>query len=119
MGNRTIIKFQGNGDISPIVEKWATENGYKWKVSASSEGWYQKGSGILTAPMMLRFRNDGHDTTIESWVQVDIFTRAVTLFLLPQDMGVESGGFRLVVPRSIARTATNKLLTQLGQPPIP
>ncbi len=114
MGNRTIVKFNSNGDVSPIVAKWAAENGYKWKVSGS-EGWYQKGMGILTAPMMLTLKNDGQDTIIESWIQVDIFTRAVTLFLLPKEMGVESGGFRLVVPRSIARTATNKLLTQLGQ----
>ena len=117
MGNRTVIKFHGDGDISPIVVKWAAENGYKWKGSGS-EGWYQKGSGLLTAPMMLTFKNDGPDKTIESWVQVDIFTRAVTLFILPKEMNIESGGFRLVVPRSIARTATNKLLTQLGQSPI-
>ena len=81
-----------------------------------SEVLYQKGMGILTAPMMLTLKNDGQDTIMESWVQLDILTRLMTLFLLPNEMGIESGGLRLVVPRSIARTATNKLLEQLGQP---
>jgi hypothetical protein len=34
-------------------------------------------------------------------------------------MGIESGGFRAVLPRSIARNAINILLNQLGQPSIP
>jgi hypothetical protein len=37
---------------------------------------------------------------------------------MPTDMGIESGGFRGVLPRSMARTSVNKLLAELGQPPI-
>jgi hypothetical protein len=33
-------------------------------------------------------------------------------------MGIESGGFKGALPRSMARSAVNTLLGQLGQPPI-
>jgi hypothetical protein len=34
-------------------------------------------------------------------------------------MGIRSGGFRLAVPRRIARQAVNRLLEKLGQPLVP
>jgi hypothetical protein len=33
-------------------------------------------------------------------------------------MSIESGGLKGVLPRSMARDSVNKLLAQLGQPPI-
>jgi hypothetical protein len=39
----------------------------------------------------------------------------MVLFILPQEMRIESGGFRMVIPRMLARDALNKLLPQLNQ----
>jgi hypothetical protein len=39
------------------------------------------------------------------------------LFLIPADR-IESGGLKVALPRSMARNAVNKLLSELGQPPI-
>jgi hypothetical protein len=40
------------------------------------------------------------------------------LFLIPAEMGIESGGIKGALPRSMARNSVNKLLAQLDQPPI-
>jgi hypothetical protein len=53
---------------------------------------------------------------MEVWVRVSFFVRLQSLFMLPAQMGVESGGMRGVVPRKMARNSVNKLLEQLGQP---
>lgn len=118
MSKRTMRTFRSHGDIWPIVEKWATENGLRQKDSADTERTYQKGVGFLVAPMMLQIKNDNADVTIEAWLRVNPIIRLMALFIIPSEMGIESGGLRLVVPRSIARKAVNKLLVQLGQAPI-
>jgi hypothetical protein len=123
MDNRTIIRFHSSSDVSAVVDKWVVENGYRKKDSGGPEMMYQKGYGILMAPMMMAIKNDGQDTILEAWFKLDILTRLMTFFLLPNEMGIESGGYRLslhrlVLSRSMALTATNKLLARLGQPPI-
>jgi len=69
--------------------------------------------------MKLKVRQENQEINIEAWISANLFVRIMSLFILPAEMGIESGGFRAVLPRSIARTAVNKLLAQLGQPPIP
>jgi hypothetical protein len=101
------------------VEGWANENGFNLKETASGTRLYQKGMGFLVAPMMLRVSCSEEQCTLEAWVRVNVFTRLMGLFLIPSEMGIESGGFKLVAPRSIARNAINKLMVKLGQPPIP
>ncbi len=49
---------------------------------------------------------------------MNILVRLSSLFMLPKQMGLESGGFRGALPRKIGREAVNKLLERLGQPPI-
>ncbi len=44
--------------------------------------------------------------------------RIGALCLIQADMGIESGGLKVALPRSMARNAVNKLLSELGQPPI-
>ena len=69
--------------------------------------------------MMLKIRTDNQETTVETWISVNIFIRLMVLFIVPSEVGIESGGFRLAAPRSIARKTTNKLLALLGQALIP
>ena len=119
MTKRTTLRFNSATDIWPTVEKWAGENGYKPMGSAGPERSYQKGTGLLVAPMKLNIRQENQETNLEAWISANLFARIVSLFILPAEMGIESGGFRGVIPRNMARGAINKLLAQLGQPPIP
>lgn len=118
MNTRTTVRFRYDGEISPVIEKWARENGYQPKESNAAESVYQKGIGFLVAPMMLKVRNDNGETLLEAWIRVPAFVRLTLLFLIPEEMGIESGGLKLAAPRSIARKAVNRLLTELEQPQI-
>ena len=114
MSKRTTIRFRTEGDIWPLVDKWAGGNGYRLKGPAGSTRTYQKGTGFLVAPMMLNIKNDGQETMFEAWIRGTFIARLMSLFILPAEMGIQSGGFRAVVPRGIARKAINKLVSQLG-----
>ena len=118
MTKRTPISFQSGNSIWPAVEKWAAENGYKPVSQDGNERTFQKGVGFLVAPMMLRLAQNGDAVTGEAWIRAGLLVRIMALLLLPAEMGIESGGFKGVLPRKIARTAVNKLLTALGQQPI-
>ena len=119
MASRTQIEFKAENDVWPVVTSWASKHGYRPKRSTSSGRVYQKGIGFLVAPMMLSVEQSEGTTMIEAWIRMNLFTRAMALFILPAEMKIESGGFRAVVPRTMARNAVNKLLADLGQPLIP
>jgi len=119
MNTRTTLRFSSAIDVWPVVQTWAAEQGYKLKGSAGNECTFQKGFGFLVAPTMLRVKQEGGVTDLEVWIRMNLLTRAGSLFILPAEIGIGAGGFRAVVPRSFARSAVNKLLAQLGQPPIP
>ncbi len=119
MKKRTILRFHSDGDLWSVVERWGIVNGYNQKQFAGNVRIYQKGAGFLVAPMMLKINNDNQEITLEAWIRVNLLVRIMGLFIVPSEMGIESGGFRLAVPRGIARKAINKLLDQLGQSPIP
>ena len=119
MKARTILTFPTPAGLNEALEKWAPENGFKLKDSTDGVKTYQKGIGFLVAPMMLKVAESGGQTTMEAWIRAGLFVRIMALFILPAEMGVESGGFRGVAPRSIARKAVNKLMSALGQAVIP
>lgn len=119
MTSRTTIEFKYPGDIWAIVAPWATEHGYRLKSSTSTGRLYQKGIGFLVAPMMLGVEQSGETVKIEAWIRMNLFTRAMALFILPAEMSIASGGFRASLPRNMARGAVNKLLAELRQAPIP
>ena len=119
MSKRTTIQLNYDGEIWSVVDKWASENGYRQKESSGAERTYQKGVGFLVAPMMLKIRRNNSDATLEAWIRTNQFVRLMTLFILPSEMGIDSGGFRGVIPRSVARKAVNKLLSRLEQTLIP
>lgn len=119
MNSRTAVDFPRPAKLWAIIDDWAAETGYRPKPSPADDRLYQKGIGFLVAPMMLRVIDHGEQVTLEAWVRVNLFVRATSLFLLPAEMSIESGGFRGMAPRKIARTAVNKLLDRLLIPQIP
>jgi hypothetical protein len=119
MSSRTIRDFQVGGDITPVVDAWAQANHYGFRgVSPDGTRNYQRGNGLLTGPMPLSVRQTGSSVHIEAWIHATLLARIAALFLIPPDMGIESGGFKGVLPRSISRNSVNVLLAQLNQPPI-
>jgi hypothetical protein len=119
MNTRTTLRFSSAVDVWPVVQTWAAEQGYKLKGSAGNECTFQKGVGFLVAPAMLRVKQEGGVIDLEAWIRINLLARAGSVFILPAETGIGSGGFRAVVPRRFARTAVNELLARLGQPPIP
>ena len=119
MAARTIRDFQVGFDVAPLVDAWANANHYGLRGTAADGAiTYQRGSGLLTGAMPLTVRQSGSAVHLEAWIHTTFLARLGALFLMPTDMGIESGGFRGLLPRSMARTSVNKLLAELGQPPI-
>lgn len=119
MAARTVRDFQVGFDVAPVVDAWARANHYGFRgVSPDGAGNYQRGNGILTGAMPLTIRQVGPAIHLEAWIHATLAARICALFLIPADMGIESGGMKGVLPRSMARGAVNNLLAQLGQPPI-
>jgi hypothetical protein len=116
---RTRREFTTSEPIWPRVESWAATAGYDLKQSSDSSRTYQKGKGFWVAPMMLGVGQEGERAHVEAWIRTPPFARAMSLFMLPREMGVESGGVKARIPRNMARRAVNDLLSSLGQPPIP
>jgi hypothetical protein len=119
MQTRTEIRFNTHPAQWALIEQWALAESYKLQTSSGAERLYQKGSGFLVAPMMLHLRPEGTQTVMQAWISANLLVRAFALFLLPAEMGIASGGLKGFLPRKIARTAVNKLLTQLQLPVIP
>lgn len=118
MESRTERRFTYAQPIWSQVEAWAATHGYKPKGEEGGARIWQKGTGFLTAPMMLAVRQQGDAVHLQAWIRVNLFVRICGLMLIPASMGIASGGFKLVVPRKIARTAVNALLAALGQAPV-
>jgi len=119
MASRTVRDFQVGFDVSTIVDSWANANHYGFRgVAPDGTRNYQRGNGILTGAMPLTIQQSGQHVHLEAWFHANTVARISALFLIPTDMGIESGGVRGALPRSMARQSVNALLAQLGQPPI-
>lgn len=115
---KTVREFQYQGNFWHEVESWAAENGYKTNQEGSPR-LYRKGKGWITAPIAVKLDQQGDQIRLEAWVNVDTLARLMSLFIVPSEMALESGGFRLAIPREIGRKEVNKLLNRLHQPEIP
>lgn len=116
---RTTITFRSEGSIWPVVGKWAAANGYRLKNDSPSKKLYQRGSGFWMAPMMFEASQVEGEVRLEAWIRSNLIYRAMCLLLIPTEMGIESGGFWMLAPRTVARNSVNKLLSQFSQRMIP
>lgn len=116
---RTSVAFPVQNDPWPLVAAWAQRHRFVPRAPQTpTTKLFQKGSGFWTAPMKAQFILDGDVMHLQAWVHVPLFTRITSLFLLPKEMPIASGGLRGAVPRKMARGAVNELLTQFNAPPI-
>jgi hypothetical protein len=114
MKDRTVRDFQCGFDVAPYAEAWANANHFSLRsVEPDGTRRYQRGSGLLTGAMLATVRQQGPNVHLETWIRGTI---------PPINIMVESGhplgNILAAVPRKICREAVNKLLAQLGQPPI-
>ena len=117
---RSVVTYTAKGDPWPVIAAWAQRHKYlPREPQTGNTKLFQKGSGLLTAPMRVQFTLDGQVMHVHAWLKISLFARISALFLLPAEMHINSGGFRAVVPRNMARKAVNELLAQVGAPPIP
>jgi len=117
MAKRSILRFDTNDDVWPIVESWARERGYREKTRGENWRRYQQGYGMLVLPKMVEVRQDGATVEIQGWIRNFLLNRIMVLFLMPAEMDLGKG-FLWTIPRSTARRDVNILLEKLGQPHI-
>lgn len=118
-GPRTVRDFAVSGALWSSVEEWARGCRYHLKWQTASQRRYQNGVGFWTAPTICEITQETSDQVhVEAWVHVPPLSHLLALFLVPEEMGVESGGYRLALPRRLGRNGLNRLLSELGQEPI-
>jgi hypothetical protein len=117
MAKRTVLSFEVNNDIWPVVERWAQERKYREKARGDTWRRYQQGYGMLVAPKLIEVRQERTKVETQGWVHMPLINRIFTLFIMPAEMDLGSG-FMGVVPRRMARRDLNVLLEMLGQPSI-
>ncbi len=116
MEKRTNIQFTCNFNVWPSVERWALENKFNLKENNGAERLYQKGTGLMVAPSMLTIKQENQTVTMEAWLKIDFLTRLMSLFILPAEIGIQSGGAKAIVPRNTYRKQLNLFLERLGLP---
>ena len=117
---RSVITYRVQQDPWPQIAAWAQRNKFLPRAPQTGDvKLFQKGSGLWTAPMRAQFTQRGDQIEVQAWVHNPLFARIMALFILPAEMNLNSGGFRAVIPRNIARKAVNELLHEVGAQPIP
>jgi hypothetical protein len=117
---RSVVSFAVKGDPWERIGAWAKRHKFTPREPhGKNVKLFQKGTGLLTSPMRAQFTHEDGKIELQAWVHNLLFSRLLTLFLLPMEMNVRSGGFRAMVPRSIARKAINELLREMNATEIP
>lgn len=119
MAERSIRDFQASFVVAPLADAWAGNNGFALsEVEPDGSRHYVRGSGLLTGQMMCVVRQFGPQVRIEAYIHARMAARISGLFLIPENISVEPGQFMGGLPRKMCREAVDRLLAQLGQPPI-
>jgi hypothetical protein len=113
----TVRTFHFEKDLLPIVEAWAKDLGFIVEVE-NNKILCEKGMGLMTSPVQVILEETDGDIRLEAFLKVDPITMFASLFMAPDEMHLESGDGQLIMERKFGRDKVNKLLEQLGQPPI-
>ena len=116
---RSVVTFSVKGDPWERIVAWAKRHRFMPRSDHKNVKLFQKGTGLWTSPMRAQFTVKDGEVELQAWVHNLLFSRLLTLFLLPMEMNIRSGGFRAMVPRSIARKAVNELLREMNATEIP
>jgi hypothetical protein len=114
---RTIRDFGGLPDTWQRIDAWAGQQGFQMVQQLPLGRVYQKGTGVMMAPIMVSVENTATGVRLEGWVRLNTFVRLGWLFLVPEEIQLDSGVVAWL-PRRNGRNAVNALLSMLGGQPI-
>ncbi len=118
MSRRTELSFRPAEDALAAADAWAAERGFALARSGRRSRRYEW-CGDLGPSTIVEIADLGDGrATLAAWVAMSLPARVASLFILPAEIGIESGGVRAALPRAEARADVNELLARLGQPPI-
>src|SRR5688572_13062307 len=119
MLQRTIRDFTTSAAIWSIADTWGDEQGFTVVTTKAERRVYQKGPDFLGYPLIVDIQQMNNQVHLETWLKASLLDRTRALFLIPSEIGLDSGsGLRMVIARKTGRSLVNKLLDRLGQPPI-
>ena len=116
--SRTICDFPAPPNLWQAVDAWAAQHNYETESQDGARRVLRKGRGLLVAKRMLSISVDGQNAHVEAWLPMGFIVRMMSFFILPAEIGIESGGFKATLPRRLMREEVNQLMTSLGQPSI-
>lgn len=106
------VAFASDRPVGDIVATWAQQEGYRLVRTEAATRVYKRGRNLLTAPAFLEHTADGERHTLKAYVQINGL-------LAKGDIALSGGGFLVKLPRMMAHSAVNRLLTTLGRAPLP
>ena len=117
MALRTVREFKVPLDVWKFVDEWATEENFEIISSEERSRLYRKTMGPLSPSAHVEISEKDGSVHLEAWLANSGPVRALRLFTLPPEVGVESNGTKaLAVARTVALDRINRLLVKLGQP---
>lgn len=116
--SRTVLDFKFKEDIKPILEKWALDNNFHIRDGGEGVIECQRGGGVMMCPIKVQIKQTGEKVQMETWLEVDLLTQLTSLFMAPAQSAIDSNNTLLWREREIARLHVNRLLKELGQPPV-
>ena len=117
MALRTVRDFKVPLDVWKFVDEWATEENFEIISSGERSRVYRKVLGPISPSAHVEISEKDGSVHLEAWMANSGPVRALRLFKLPRELGVESNGTKaLAVARSVARDRINRLFVKLGQP---
>ena len=117
MNSRTSRDFQVPLDIWKFVDEWATDEKFDVVSTGKRSRIYRKDLGSLAPSAHVEITEHDGNVHLEAWLANATPVRAMRLFKVPPELGVESNGTKaLTVERTVARDRINRLFIKLGQP---
>jgi hypothetical protein len=115
---RAVREFAANGEVLKVADAWALRQGYGVVDESVGSRLYRKGAGIFTGARMVEIRTDERRVHLEAWVAANLGARIGSLFILPPEITIESGGPKAALPRKLGRGEVNELLEEFLQQPV-
>src|SRR5215831_13772633 len=111
---RAVRDIEVSADLWPVVDRWAQQPGYRVDEQDNDRRSYKKGSGVMTGSRLVTIATSGRSVHLEACVTANFLARLFSLFILPKEITIESGGMKAVLPRKLGRNEVNDLLQSPG-----
>jgi hypothetical protein len=111
---RAIREFSFRGDPWPVIGSWADDLRFRLDEEIPGRRMYRRHRGWAPSRVLVLATHDV--VHVEAWVAP---SRSLPYgMVLPEEISVEPDGFMAFLPRRSARRDVNRLLMDLGAPPI-